>query len=243
LISGTQAHLRVVVAEDEVLIREGIRRLAETLETVEVVETVGDLRALWAAVEAHDPHVVVTDIPLAPTFSDEGIRFAVELRRVRPEVAVVVLGDEVEPEHATALFDGGTAGRAYLLKDRVGDGAAFAQTIETVAAGGSHVDAEVVGRLLDRGNERTSTPTSLTTREREVLALMAEGRSNSSIARNLGVTGRAVERHVGSVFAKLRIDDSPDSSRRVLAVLTYLADSRASARGSGERRDADRSPR
>jgi DNA-binding NarL/FixJ family response regulator len=165
---------------------------------------------------------------MAPTFTDEGIRFAVELRKLRPEIAVVVLGHDAEAVHATALFEGGAAGRAYFLKHRVVDGAAFAETVRVVAGGGSHVDVQVIEQLLAAANGgRASTP-KLTPREREILGLMSEGRSNSAIARSLAVSSRAVERHVGSIFTKLGLDDSPDSSRRVLAVLAYLKDRKAS---------------
>lgn len=229
-MSGTQTPVRVVVAEDAVLVREGIRRLFETVDSIEVVEAVEDLTSLWAAVEAHDPDVVVTVVPMAPTFTDEGIRFAVELRQLRPEIAVVALGHDVELVHATAFFRGGAAGRAYVLKHRVVDGPAFAETVRAVAGGGSHVDAQVVEQLFAAvSNGRASTSGSLTPREREVLGLMAEGRSNSAIARSLEVSSRAVERHIGSIFTKLGIDDSPDSSRRVLAVLACLDDRNGSA--------------
>jgi len=233
-MSGTLTPVRVVVAEHEVLVREGIRRLLETIGSIEVVDVVEDLTSLWTAVDAHDPDVVVTDVPLAPTFTDEGIRFAVELRQRRPEIAVVVLGHDVEAGQATALFQGGAAGRAYFLKHRVVDGTAFAETVRGVAGGGSHVDVEVVEQLFAAANGgRASTSGNLTPREREILGLMAEARSNSAIARTLTVSNRAVERHVGSIFTKLHIDDSPDSSRRVLAVLAYLKD----RNGSVPRRD------
>jgi DNA-binding NarL/FixJ family response regulator len=224
-VTGTLTPVRVVVAEDEVLVREGIRQLFESVDSIEVVEAVEDLTSLWAAVEAHDPDVVVTVVPMAPTFTDEGIRFAVELRQLRPEIAVVVLGDDVEEGYATALFEGGAGGRAYFLKHRVVDGPAFAETVRAVACGGSHVDVQVVEHLFAAANGGpASTSANLTPREREILGLMAEGRSNSAIARMLAVSNRAVERHVGSIFRKLDVDDSPDSSRRVLAVLAYLKD-------------------
>jgi DNA-binding NarL/FixJ family response regulator len=224
-VTGTLTPVRVVVAEDEVLVREGIRRLFESVDSIEVVEAVEDLTSLWDAVEAHGPDVVVTVVPMAPTFTDEGIRFAVELRQLRPDIAVVVLGHDVEAVQATALFEGGAAGRAYFLKDRVVDGPAFAETVRAVACGGSHVDVQVVEQLFAAANgARASTSGNLTPREREVLGLMAEGRSNSAIAHVLAVSSRAVERHVGSIFTKLDLDDSPDSSRRVLAVLAYLKD-------------------
>ncbi len=222
-MSGIPTPVRVVVGEHEVLVREGIRRLFETLDTIEVVDVVEDLTSLWASVDAHDPDVVVTDVQMAPTFTDEGIRFAVELRRLRPEIAVVVLGDDVDEGYASALVEGGAAGRAYFLKHRVVDGPAFAETVRAVACGGSHLDVQVVEQLFAAANGgRASTSGNPHPREREILGLMAEGRSNSAIARTLTVSNRAVERHVGSIFTKLDIDGSPDSSRRVLAVLAYL---------------------
>jgi DNA-binding NarL/FixJ family response regulator len=215
--------VRAVVAEGEVLIREGIRRVFETVEGIEVVDEAADLPSLWAAVEKLHPDVVVTDIRLPPTRTDEGIRFSADLRRRRPEIGVVVLGEDPEPAYATTMFGGGASGRAYLLKDRVVDGAAFAETVRTVAAGGSHVDIRVVERLFRAAPARRSaTLANLTPRDAQILGLMAEGRSNAAIARELSVTSRAVERHVGSIFTKLGIGDSPDHSRRVLAVLAYL---------------------
>ena len=223
--------VRVVVAEGEVLTREGIRRLVETSDGIEVVGAVADLPSLWGAVERVDPDIVVTDVRLPPTRTDEGIRFAVELRRRRPETAVIVLGEEPDSSFAAAMLGDGVSGRAYLLKDRVVDGASFAETVRTVAAGGSHVDVRVVERLLhEHPARRSATLGKLTPRDAEILGLMAEGRSNAGIARELAVTSRAVERHVGSIFTKLGIADSPDYSRRVLAVLAYLEDGREGAR-------------
>jgi DNA-binding NarL/FixJ family response regulator len=221
--------VRVVVAEGEVLTREGILRLVESTDGIEVVGAVADLPSLWGAVEGLDPDVVVTDVRLPPTRTDEGIRFAVELRRRRPETAVIVLGEKPDSSFATTMFGDGVSGRAYLLKDRVVDRAAFAETVRTVAAGGSHVDVRVVERLLHPAR-RSATLGKLTPRDTEILGLMAEGRSNAAIARELAVTSRAVERHVGSIFTKLGIADSPDYSRRVLAVLAYLDGGREGAR-------------
>ena len=216
----------MLVAEGDVLTREGIRRLFETARGIEVVEAVGDLPSLWAAVEACQPDVVVTDVGLPPARTDEGVRFSVELRRRCPEIAVVLLGGDPDPEHARTILGGGASGRAYVLKDRVVDGASLAQTIRTVAGGGSHLDVRVVEKLLAAPARRTATLANLTARDGEILRLMAEGRSNGAIARELAVTSRAVERHVGSIFTKLGIADSPDHSRRVLAVLAYLRDGR-----------------
>jgi DNA-binding NarL/FixJ family response regulator len=216
---------RVIVAEDEVLVREGIRRLFEAVEGIEVVDAVGDLPTLWAAVGSLQPDVVVTGEGLPPTWTDEGIRFSTELRLSHPGIGVVVLGRDPSPVHAAALFDGGGFGRAYLLKERVVNGAAFAETVRTVAQGGSHVDVRVLEAVLSPARHASSLAT-LTPRDAQVLGLMAEGRSNAAIARELAVTSRAVERHVGSIFTKLGIQDSPEHSRRVLAVLAYLGTGR-----------------
>lgn len=225
--------VHIVVAEDDLLVREGIRRLLENVEGVRVVEAVADLPALWDAVGAHHPHVVVTDIGLPPTFGDEGIRFAVELREANPDMGVVVLGRHVNPAYATTLFAGGAARRAYLLKQRIADTAALAEIVRTIADGGSYVDVLVVESLLSAAEARRN-PTfgSLTPREREILALMAEGRSNGAIARRLVVSSRAVERHVSAIFSKMEIEDSPDFSRRVMAVLAYLSNGHGDAGGA-----------
>jgi DNA-binding NarL/FixJ family response regulator len=224
--------VRVVVAEDDLLTREGIQRLFETNDGLDVVGAVADLPSLWRAVEGFHPDVVVTNVGLPPTRTDEGIRFSVEVRRRRPETGVVVLGEEPDPDLAAHMLGDGVSGRAYLLKDRVVDGAAFAETVRTVAAGGSHVDIRVVQRLLNmKPARRGAALAKLTPRDGEILRLMAEGRSNAAIARELAVTGRAVERHVGSIFGKLDIPDSPAHSRRVLAVLAYLENGRDGGRG------------
>jgi len=215
--------IRVVVAEEEVLVREGIRRLFEDVEDVEVVDAVGNLPTLWAAVGSLQPDVVVTGEGLPPTWTDEGIRFSAELRLRHPGVGVVVLGRDAKPKYVAALFDGGGFGRAYLLKDRVVNGAAFAETVRTVAKCGSHVDVRVLESLLSP-TRHAPTLANLTPRDVQVLGLMAEGRSNGAIARELAVTSRAVERHVGSIFTKLGIQHSPEYSRRVLAVLAYLGE-------------------
>jgi DNA-binding NarL/FixJ family response regulator len=228
---ASETPIRVVVAEGEVLTREGIQGLFEKIEGIDVVRAVADLPSLWREVEELDPDVVVTDIRLPPRRTDEGVRFSVEVRRRRPGIGVVVLGEKPDPELATAMLGGGASGRAYLLKDRVVDAAAFAETVRTVAGGGSHVDVRIVEQLLlattrARGSAALA---KLTPRDAEILGLMAAGRSNTAIARELAVTGRAVERHVGSIFTKLGIADSPDYSRRVLAVLAYLGDGREGA--------------
>jgi DNA-binding NarL/FixJ family response regulator len=216
---------RVVVAEDDLLVREGIVRVLESSDAIEVAAAVADLPALIDAVERHRPDVVVTDIRLPPTFTDEGLRFAAELWQREPGVGVVVLSQHVDPSYAAVLLDRGATGRAYVPKERVTDRDTIAAVVDTVARGGSHVDILVVEKLLE-GEARPdpSTRPELTPREEQILKLVSEAKSNSAIARELGVTSRAVERHVTSIFYKLRIADSPDVSRRVRAALTYRAE-------------------
>jgi DNA-binding NarL/FixJ family response regulator len=222
--------LRVVLAEDDLLVREGIRRILENVEGIRVPAAVDDLPTLWSAVGARRPHVVVTDIRLPPTFTDEGIRFAGELRKSNPEIGVVVLSQQANPAYAAALFAGGAARRAYLLRQRIADPAKLAEIVRTIAGGGSYVDVRVVEMLLKTADgRRNPTFANLTPKEREILALMAEGRSNGAIARKLLVSNRAVERHVSAIFTKMEIEDSPDLSRRVMAVLAYLSDGSGAA--------------
>jgi DNA-binding NarL/FixJ family response regulator len=217
---------RIVVAEDELFVREGIRRVLESIEDVEVVAVVGDLPELERAVEYALPDVVITDIRLPPTFTDEGIRFAADLWLRDPGIGVVVLSQHVDPSYATTLFDRGAQARAYVPKERVTDRAELARVIRTVAEGGSHVDVRVVEELLGAAGRRSSpTFAALTPREREILRLIAEAKSNVAIARELGVTTRAVERHVSGIFSKMQIEDSPEVSRRVRAALAYLSGS------------------
>jgi DNA-binding NarL/FixJ family response regulator len=219
---------RVVVAEDELLVREGIRRVLERIDGIEVLEVVGDLPSLEHAVETRLPDVVVTDIRLPPTYTDEGVRFAADLWEREPGIGVVVLSQHVDPSYASLLFDRGAQARAYVPKERVTDKAELERIVKTVAAGGSHLDIRVVEQLLASAAARPNPRfDALTPREREILALIAEAKSNSAIARQLGVSSRAVERHVGAIFAKLEIEDSPEVSRRVRAALAYLAGSEA----------------
>jgi DNA-binding NarL/FixJ family response regulator len=219
-VSGSP--LRVVIAEDEFLVREGLRRALEETQGVEVVGATADLDELRRAVEETDPDIVVTDIRLPPTHGDEGIRFAQELREHRPSTAVVVLSKHADPAYALTLFEGGASGRAYVLKERLADAAHLERVLRAVTSGESYVDTRVVERILG-GPERQRAPlNSLSPREREVLERIAAGRSNQAIADELSVSTRAVERHVNAIFAKLRIPTSEKVSRRVLAVLTYL---------------------
>jgi DNA-binding NarL/FixJ family response regulator len=212
--------MRIVIAEDSVLLRAG---LVEVLEKfgIEVVAAVPDADALLAAVDAHRPDVAIVDVRMPPTFTDEGIRAALVLRRGKPPVKVLVLSQYVEERYATELLSEQTSGVGYLLKDRVADVREFVDALNRVADGGTALDPEVVAQLLIR--RRDDPLRRLTPREREVLALMAEGRSNAGIATALVVSDSAVAKHINNIFAKLDLAESPDNDhRRVMAVLRYL---------------------
>ena len=212
--------LRVVIAEDAALFREGLARLIES-RGHEVAESVADGAALVAAVARHRPDVVVADVRMPPTHTDEGLRAAIELRRAYPKLGVLVLSQYIETRYAARLLEDNAAGIGYLLKDRVADVADFAGALERVAAGGTALDPEVVSQLV-RSSQQTAGLAELTPRERDVLALMAEGRSNAGISAALVVSASVVEKHVASIFAKLRLPPSEADNRRVLAVLRYL---------------------
>ena len=213
--------MRVVIAEDSVLVREGLARLlGET--GIEVAAAVGDAETFRRAVDAEQPDAVVVDVRLPPTFSDEGLRAALVVRERWRRTGVLVLSQYVEERYAAELLSGNRApeaGVGYLLKDRVGNIAEFLDALHRVAGGGSAIDPEVVGQLLARRGHPLDT---LTTRERQVLALMAEGRSNTAIAATLVVGLGAVERHITTIFAKLDLPPTDTENRRVLAVLAYL---------------------
>ncbi|MEO3811510.1 response regulator transcription factor [Sphaerisporangium sp. B11E5] len=212
-------HLRIALAEDGVLLREGLAGLLDRFGH-EVVASVSDGEALIAAVAEHTPDIVVADVRMPPAFTDEGLRAALTLRASHPKLAVLVLSQYVEQTYAAELLDsnGGT-GIGYLLKDRIGDVQEFVDAVERVAAGHTVVDPEVVRQLLSRRREPLSR---LTPREREVLSLVAEGRSNAAIARALFVTEAAVAKHIAGILTKLDLPPAGDDHRRVLAVLTYL---------------------
>jgi DNA-binding NarL/FixJ family response regulator len=210
--------VRIVIAEDDPLLREGIGAVLAA-EGHEVVAAVGDGELLLAAVDRHEPDVAVVDVRMPPTHTDEGVRAAVEARRRRPGLPVLVLSAYVERAFATELLSQGSAGLGYLLKERVGRVEMFVQALEHVAGGGTAIDPEVVAQLVARPDARMAR---LTAREREVLSLMAEGRGNAAIAQELVVTDGAVHKHIRSIFAKLDLPPSDDADRRVTAVLHYL---------------------
>ena len=212
--------MRVVVADDSVLLREGIVRLLHEAGE-EVVAQAGDADDLLRKASAHRPDVAVVDIRMPPTGTDDGLRAALEIRRSLPGTGVLVLSQYVEEGYALDLVGDGADGTGYLLKDRVADVERFVDAVRRVGAGGSVLDPEVVSSLLDR-RRRDDPLAQLTGREREVLGLMAEGRSNQAIADQLVVTERAVEKHVTSIFNKLGLAPAPEDHRRVLAVLTFL---------------------
>jgi DNA-binding NarL/FixJ family response regulator len=214
------APVRIVIGEDDVLMREGIARLL-TEAGYEVVALAGDADALLRKALAHHPDVVVADVQMPPGRGDDGLRAALELRRQRPETGVLVLSQYYEDEYALELIGERPEGVGYLLKERVGDVEAFVDAVARVAAGGSALDPEVVARMLGRRRGRGPLD-SLSPRERDVLAAMAEGKSNHGIAEALVVTDAAVEKHVTSIFHKLELGPTQTEHRRVLAVLTYL---------------------
>lgn len=220
--------VRVVVAEDNALLRDGIRRIVESQPDLELVAACGSLDELYEAVETHAPDVVVTDIRMPPTGTDEGIRAAAAFRSRQPDLGVVVLSQYVSPQYAVALLDQGSAGRAYLLKDRVAEVDDLVDAIRVVAGGGSVIDPKVVDELVRaRSQDGRSPLEQLTPREREVLAEMASGKSNAAIAGSLFLSERAVEKHINSMFSKLHLVEEADVNRRVKAVLLYLAASDA----------------
>jgi DNA-binding NarL/FixJ family response regulator len=212
--------VRIVIAEDLFLLRDGLIRMLEA-HGFEVAAAVDTGAGLLEAVDEHQPDAAVVDVRLPPTFTDEGLRAALEARRRVPGLPVLVLSQYVEPIYARELLADGTGGVGYLLKDRVFDSAQFAEALRRVADGGTAMDPEVISRLLAR-NAGDSDLRGLSPREREVLGLMAEGRSNAAIAQRMVITERAVAKHTSSIFTKFGLHPSDDDNRRVLAVLAYL---------------------
>lgn len=222
---------RVVVAEDSFLIREGLRSALEQSEEIEVAEYCSDLVSLLEAVGEHRPDVVITDIRMPPTNTDEGIQAATAIRESHPDIGVVVISQYVSPHYALRLFEGGSAGRAYVLKEHVGHRIQLMEAIRAVAGGDSVVDRKVVDVLVEaRLRAKNSQLVELTPRERDVLAGVAAGKSNAAVASSLFLTKRAVEKNINSIFAKLGLRDDESVSRRVQAALLYLAETDLEAR-------------
>jgi DNA-binding NarL/FixJ family response regulator len=218
--------IRVVLAEDNYLVREGVRLLIESEPELELVGVCEDLDSLLAAVESEKPEVVLTDIRMPPTGTDEGVRAAAQLRHSHPEVGVVVLSQYADPAYALSLFEEGSEGRAYLLKERVSDVGELLRAIREVAKGGSVIDPKVVeGLVAARSRSKESPVGRLTPREKEILSEMASGKNNAAIAAALVLTERAVEKHINSIFSKLGLSEEPAVHRRVKAVLLYLSSS------------------
>lgn len=216
--------LRVVVAEDSYLVRQGIQRLLERDPDIDLVELCVDLPTTLHAVETRLPRVVVTDIRMPPGNHDEGIQIAAILRARHPEVGVIVLSQYDDPAYAVRLLDGGAAGRAYLLKERLSEPGQLSAAIRQVAAGGSVIDPRVVeGLVAARVRNERSPLAELTPREREVLGLIARGMTNQAIATSLVLSVRVVEKHINAIFSKLELGEESDVHRRVKAVLIYLA--------------------
>ena len=212
--------MRVVIAEDLFLLRDGLCRMLQA-QDIEVAAAVDNGPDLLAAVRAHQPDLAIVDVRLPPTFTDAGLRAAIAARRDRPGLPVLVLSQYVEQLYARELLAAGTGGIGYLLKDRVLDGDQFVGAVRQVAAGGTAMDPEVIARLLAR-NSGNDAVAALSPREREVLGLMAEGRSNAAIAQRMVITERSVAKHTASIFVRLGLQPSDDDNRRVLAVLAYL---------------------
>jgi DNA-binding NarL/FixJ family response regulator len=217
--------IRLVLAEDNLLVREGVRQLLSTVADIDLVAVCTDLDSLLAAAADARPDVVVTDIRMPPTNTDEGIEAASRLRETSPHTGVVVLSQYAEAEYALRLFEHGAAGRAYLLKERVYDLDQLVNAIREVAKGGSVVDPKIVEALISARARKAQSPVeSLTPREREVLAQVAQGKNNAAIAKGLFLTERAVEKHINSIFSKLSLSEESDIHRRVKATLIFLAE-------------------
>ena len=216
--------IRLVLAEDNYLVREGIRQLIQTQPDLELAAVCADFDSLLDAVEAHHPDVVVTDIRMPPTGTDEGVRAAEQLRQRHPKTGVVILSQYSDPDYALALLEKGATGRAYLLKERVSDIDQLTNAIREVANGGSVIDPKVIEGLVAAKLRKPSPLADLTPREREVLGLMAEGKNNAAIAARLFLTERAVEKHINSIFSKLALTEEKDIHRRVRAALLFLSE-------------------
>src|SRR5829696_8497791 len=216
--------IRVVVADDSYLLQEAVARLVDGEDDLEVVGRCGNRDDLLALVDELEPDVVVTDIRMPPTGTDEGVQVATRIRTTHPRIGVVVLSQYSTPAYAIALLEGGSAGRAYLLKDRVARADELAAAIRAVASGGSVIDPKVVEEVVNTRSRAAASPLDrLTPREREILGEIAQGKSNGAIATSLVLSERAVEKHINSILSKLHLNEEPDVNRRVKAVLVYLA--------------------
>jgi len=217
--------LRVALADDNLLVREGLRQLLSTVADIEIVAVCGDRDGVLAAARAHAPDAIVTDIRMPPGHDDEGIQIAARIREIDPRMGVVVLSQYSEAEYAVKLFEHGAGGRAYLLKDRVSDVDQLVGAIRAVASGGSVVDPRVVDVLMAARARAAQSPLrDLTSREREVLGEIAQGKNNAAIAADLFLTERAVEKHINAIFSKLGLSEEPDVHKRVRATVIYLAE-------------------
>ena len=226
--------IRVTLADDNLIVREGLEQMLADLTEIEVVASCVDLPSVLEAVEAKGPDVVLTDIRMPPSQGDEGIRVATVLRRTHPEIGVIVLSQYEEPDHVLALLELGSDRRGYMLKERISDREQLVNAIETVAEGGSVIDPRIVDVLVAARSREASSPlTKLTPRELEVLAEIAQGKSNHAIGESLVLTTRAVEKHINSIFLKLGLTDAEDVSKRVKASLLFLADEDDQATASG----------
>jgi DNA-binding NarL/FixJ family response regulator len=227
LVTVGSVAIRVALADDSLLVREGLYELLHGENDIEIVASCEDLPSLLEAIDRTAPDVVLTDIRMPPTQSDEGIRAAIQLRNTHPEIGVVVLSQYDEPSYAVALLEAGSAGRGYLLKERVYDPAQLVSVIESVAEGGSFIDPKIVEVLVAANARGRRSPLSgLTSREQEVLAEIAGGKSNAAIAESLFLTKRSVEKHINSIFLKLNLSELEDTSKRVKAALMFLAEDR-----------------
>jgi DNA-binding NarL/FixJ family response regulator len=217
--------MRIVLADDSLLVREGVQHILEHEEGIELVGSYPDHETLLAAIADDQPDVVLTDLRMPPDQRDEGIMVANALRETHPHIGVIVLSQYAEPAYAIALLEGGSAGRGYLLKDRLADRKQLVDAINAVGSGGSVIDTQVVEALVAAQAAREKSPLdSLTPREQEILAEVAAGKSNAAIARELVISKRAVEHHVGAIFSKLDLPDESEVSRRVTAALVFLGE-------------------
>ncbi|MDX1620924.1 MAG: response regulator transcription factor [Nitriliruptorales bacterium] len=216
--------IRVVLAEDSYFVREGVRLLFDVADDIELVASVSDYPALLDAVEEHAPDVVLTDIRMPPTHTDEGIQAARALRESNPEIGVLVLSQYVDPDYALRLFEDGTQGRGYLLKERVSDVEQVVRAIQDVDGGGSAIDPQVVDALVEARSKGPSPLDELTPRESEVLEHLAQGKTNAGIAEDLVLSERAIEKHINNIFSKLGLTPESETNRRVRAVLMYLSE-------------------